>query len=556
MEREIANGKTLTPAQQFRENDNRCILYLSSFRLHRLESRVLATLKQNHPILWRVVFIVTPFVAGVATHFALTALAPSYPQSIRNFVDANLQPLRELPLFAGPAGQESSTQSESSIDTLMKHYATLKSEHAEAQFVSNPLPEEPPIHADQTIQESDGATWNTTNDGANQPNPPQDMGNETDGPLYQLAESAEANTRIRALEALSNASNRQAVRACVEGLIDHDPTVRRHAARAMSRADSNILYREWVHVLLHGPPDLLKAFDTQIPNAQSQLESSALAGLASGESDRLQKLAAIYTLGRIRSDAALPLLTGYAWSGDIELGQTATAALAEIRNPDAVGALVDLTGHYDADVRWYAANGLGMVKGDDALVGLETIIDSGLEPLQEIRVLAIQHLADAKDMGSVPTLVSTMDRYPGLRYDAMYALAQITGIKDFNAPFQWRSWYEEWSYTPAAQAAARSYRQAPATQAAVMPVETLSPAPPQAVTQEFELTTDPLPTNAVTPPQDPEIESPPEVPAAPAKQTPKKPLQLKRTGNGGSFGTSDLSPAELMRQGGFSAPKP
>ena len=497
-----------------------------------------------------------PFAAGVATHFALAATVPSYPQSIRNFIDANLHPLRDLPVFARLASPDSSTEPESSVDTLMKHYATLKSEHTEAPFVSDPLPQVAAIQPDRLRQEPDGATWNTTNDGVIRPNHPQDMGSETDGPLYQLAVSPEANTRIRALEALSNASNRQAVRACVEGLIDHDPIVRRHAAHAMSRADSDILYREWIHVLQHGPPALLQAFDAQIPNAQDQLESSALAGLASGESGRIHKLAAIYTLGRIRSDAALPLLTGYAWSGDIELGQTATAALAEIRSPDAVGALVDLTGHYDVDVRWYAANGLGMLKGEDALIALETIIGSGLEPVQEIRLLAMEYLSEAKDLGSIPTLVRTMDQYPGLRYDAMYALAQITGIEGFDAPFQWRSWYEEWSYTPAAHAAARRYRQAPATPAAVMPIDTPPSVPTEAITQAFELTTDPVPTKAVDSPASTEAVSPPPVSAAPVKPTPKKPLQLKRTGNGGSFGTSDLTPAELMRQGGFSAPKP
>lgn len=506
---------------------------------------MLATFKQHHPIAWRIGFIVLPFATGVAAYFALAAAAPTFPQSIRNFLDAKLQPLRELPIVTRILGPTIPPNPESPIDTLMKHYATLKSEQIHTQIVSDPLPPNNQIIPQQDPPNPDRATWNTTNTGDMTPPAPLDMGNEADGPLYQLAMSTEANARIRALEALSDASNRQAVRACVEALIDSDPVVRRHASRAMERVDRDILYREWIHVLQHGPQDLLAAFDAKIPLLQEQIESNALAGLASGASNRIERLAAIYTLGRIRSDAALPLLAGYAWSSDLELGQTATAAIAEMRSPQAVGALVDLTVHYDADIRWYAINGLGILKGKDALAALESVIASGLEPLAEIRILAVNHLGEAKDAGSIAPLVDAMNRYPGLRYDAMYALSQITSIQDFKVQFEWNEWYDAWSRTPQARAAARRHRQIPATQVAVMPLETATPLPqqPRTTPEPKQLPNDTIePTSPVT--------------VAPQRPTPNKPLQVKRTGGRGSFGTSDLSPAELMLRGGFSSAKP
>jgi len=520
---------------------------------------VIITFKENHPILWRTSFIVAPFVAGIAAYFALAAIAPSYPQSIRTFLDANLQPLRDLPVVTQLLGPRPSTEPDSPAESLMKHYATLKSEPDQTPIVSDTRLQSAEMQDDFDESRTDGVTWNTTNTGNLTPDTPPDMGGESNSPLFQLAESEEPDTRIRALEALSGASGRPAVRACVEGLIDSDAAVRRHAARAMADADREVLYREWIHVLQFGPPELLEAFDLQIPQLQDQLESNALAGLASGQSARIEKLAAIYTLGRIRSDAALPLLTGYAWAEDITLAQTATAAIAEIRSADAVGALADLTGHYDADIRWYATNGLGVLKGEDALATLEAIIESGLEPVQEIRVLAINHLGDAGDAGSVATLMDALRRYPGLRYDSMYALAQITGIQDFSAPFQWKEWYEEWSITPEAEALSRRRRQVPSTLAAVMPIEATTPA--SSPFAETEVTPDltnesPSPQQEVAIRPDSEVATAPPVPTAQTKPPVKKPLQIKRTSGGGSFGTSDLSPAELMRRGGFSSSKP
>ncbi len=521
---------------------------------------MLSSFKQNHPIVWRVGLIVIPFAAGIAAYLTVAAAAPSYPQSIRKHVEANLQPLRDLPIVVRFWGPQSSTEPASPVDTLMKHYAALKSEPIQTEIVSDTEPVNGAQTPDFENRESGRVTWNTTNTADPEVSTPLDMGSELDGPLYHLAESTDADARIRAIEALSETSDRQAVRACVEGLTDLDPVVRRHAARAIARADREILYREWIHILQHGPGDLLQAFDAALPELQDRLESAALAGLASGTSDRIHKLAAIYTLGRIRSEAALPLLAGYAWSGDLEIGQTATAALAEIRSPQAVGALSDLTEHYDADVRWYATNGLGILKGQDALTVLEGIITSGLEPLPDIRTLAIGYLGEAKDAGSIPALIDALRRYPGLRYDAMYALEQITGIQELDAPFQWETWYDEWSMTDEAKAALRSRRQVPATQVAVMPVQTPMPQPPApaapqprptASAPEVAQAMDPIPAAEELTAPNPPIDVP-DVP----EPAPRKPLQVKRTSGGGSFGTTDLSPAELMRQGGFDRAKP
>jgi hypothetical protein len=337
-----------------------------------------------------------------------------------------------------------------------------------------------------------------------------------------------------------------------------------------------MLYREWINVLLHGPSDLLHVLDAKLPELQPQVEASALAALASGESSRLDKLGAMYTLGRIRSSGALSLLTGYAWSADLEVAQTAAAAIAETRSPKAIGALVDLTEHYDADVRWYAVNGLGLQQGEDALAALEYVVSSGLEPVGEIRTLAVNYLGAAGDPGSVATLIDAVGRYPGLRHEAMYALSQITGITDFTAPYQWRSWYEEWSLTPEAQAAERRWREAPATQVAAVPVQTTpepSPSIESAVPGQQESAAAPVPISqpsaAPAAPGPPAQEAPQSSPApetvmaaerppTQADTTEKEPIkiEMKSESTGKHFGISDLSPAELMRQGGFNAAKP
>jgi hypothetical protein len=509
--------------------------------------------KHKHPVAITLLAATVPFLAGVAFYFVVANYAPGYPQSIRESIEAHLQGTPRVPTEVAQVDADSSTLAEEPAHTSTKPYAASGIDDSN---VGDTSPESRPYDT-SSAHDRHSATWNSTNSGATDPSHTPDVVDWDESQTFAASAKPDTFAKIRQLEALSKASGQGAVRACIEALVDDDPAVRRTADSTIARLNGTALYREWMNILLHGPEPLLLELDALLPRLLDPLEPNALAQLAAGDSMQQEKLGAMYTLGRIRSSSAIAILTGYAWSEDLLLAQTATAALAEIRSPDAVGALTDLTGHYDPDVRWYATNGLGLVGTDDATAALEDVLLSYEEPVADIQILAAEHLGEAGQLASAHALLQALRTFPRVRPSAMYALSQITGIEDFAFPHEWYTWYDEWSQTEEAALAVRVARTPPPTEAAVMPVQA-QPVPPSPspsseapVSEPVALPPAPSPEAVAAQPaadSHPETEPTPADPkTARAKSPPTPPAN---TGKGG-FTTSDLTPAELMRRGGF-----
>jgi hypothetical protein len=514
---------------------------------------VVGPFKRIHPVAFKLFAAIVPFAAGVAFYFVVATYAPGYPQSIRESIETHLQRAPRVPTEVAQKNADSSTKTEPAPQTSTKPYVTSGIDDKNVTETGH----ESSLSTFENAADTGSATWNSTSNGTTSPRRTPDVVDRNRSNTFATRVKPDTRAKIRQLEALSEASGQGAVRACIEALVDEKPAVRRTAASTITRLNGTALYREWMNILLHGPEPLLLELDALLPRLREQLEPNALAGLAAGDSMQQEKLGAMYTLGRIRSSSAIAILTGYAWSEDPLLAQTAAAALAEIRSPDAVGALTDLTAHYDPDVRWYATNGLGLVGTDDATAALEDVLLSYEEPVADIQILAAEHLGEAGQLASTHALLQALRTFPRVRPSAMYALSQITGIEDFTLPHQWYTWYDEWSQTQEAALAVRVARTPPATDAAVMPVEA-QPAAPSPLPPSEPQVSEPVPPSPTSAPEtvaaQPGVEDRPEaepMPVNPAPAQPKLPLTPPANTGKGGFTTSDLTPAELMRRGGF-----
>ncbi|MGA2500644.1 MAG: HEAT repeat domain-containing protein, partial [Tepidisphaeraceae bacterium] len=136
-------------------------------------------------------------------------------------------------------------------------------------------------------------------------------------------------------------------------------------------------------------------------------------------------------LGRRKDAAALPTVLAAAKTGEKALRLVAIACAAEIGDPSAAPALLELMGDADKDVATLAKENFASLPGqavDDAVLAMFNGQDS------DKRDLALDLIARRRMLASLPAVIKTAaDPDPALRGNAIRKLGELAGPADLPA---------------------------------------------------------------------------------------------------------------------------
>ena len=146
-------------------------------------------------------------------------------------------------------------------------------------------------------------------------------------------------------------------------------------------------------------------------------------------------------IGALGDRKGVPFLDAATNHDDDEVVRAAVEALGHLRSPEALAALGRRVGHPAFRVRIDIVSSLGMWEYEEFGDLMRTI--GANDPAPEIRVAAIQRLANAKRPALVPYLIERMkDGNPRVRSVALQSLERITGAAPGPGVESWKSWWE------------------------------------------------------------------------------------------------------------------
>ena len=274
----------------------------------------------------------------------------------------------------------------------------------------------------------------------------------------KLREKAVRELRKRAPETQGKAKKFNMIDLLVNALKDEDKAVRQEAASALGK-------QGWK------PGDDTEKFDYLIAKQEwdelVKMGKSAvellITALKDEDSDVRWEAAEI--LGKIKDPRAVESLITALKDKDSVLQGRAVEALEKIGKP-AVEPLITALKDEDSDVRWRAAEILGKIKDPRAVESLiaalknedlwarrrvaEALGGQGWKPGDDTEkfdyLIAKQEWDELVKMGKSavePLITALNDKDPGVRWEAVEALGEITGKNFGEDPKKWQGWWEQ-----------------------------------------------------------------------------------------------------------------
>jgi len=160
------------------------------------------------------------------------------------------------------------------------------------------------------------------------------------------------------------------------------------------------------------------------------------------DTDETVRLRALELLGRGGDEATLRKLRGVAQEGSSDFVLAAMLELAEQHDgdPDWITELYAFTQSQDVEVRRGAAAALGRLPTRDALTLLHRLLrDDELE----VRLTALEQIAQHRQLQSVPRLIATMgDPRDLYTHEVARTLRLMTGLDHGVSRKRWEAWFE------------------------------------------------------------------------------------------------------------------
>jgi HEAT repeat protein len=277
---------------------------------------------------------------------------------------------------------------------------------------------------------------------ASAPVAPPPSGNTAATVLVETAQSEDVFTRIQGLEGLAQSGGVEYVDTFVSALADPAPEVREAAAAILNRLEPATASKKVLAALSMGDAETVARVDSVLPLLKDVLEPYMIHVLETEEEPSLLKQVAAYTLGRMSSTVAVPVLVARAWQPDAELATACAHALMAMNDPMVMPVLANLARHPIAEIRWSAVQSLAKLGGPEALGALGQAAIEPPENDEELGRQAVTLLGETRADAAIPVLIEVMRRNLGLRRAAVEALHKMTGEDLGDRPSDWQAWYE------------------------------------------------------------------------------------------------------------------
>jgi len=277
---------------------------------------------------------------------------------------------------------------------------------------------------------------------ASAPVAPPPSGNTAATVLVETAQSEDVFTRIQGLEGLAQSGGVEYVDTFVSALADPAPEVRETAAAILNRLEPAIVSGKVLTALSMVDAEAVARVDSVLPLLKDVLEPYMIHVLETEEEPSLLKQAAAYTLGRMNSTVAVPVLAARAWQPDAELATACAHALMAMNDPMVMPVVANLARHPIAEIRWSAVQSLAKLGGPEALKALGQVAIEPPENDEELGRQAVTLLGESRADAAIPVLIEVMRRNLALGRAAVEALHKMTGEDLGDRPSDWQAWYE------------------------------------------------------------------------------------------------------------------
>ena len=262
--------------------------------------------------------------------------------------------------------------------------------------------------------------------------------------LFRMRDSDDPQVRARALEMLPlNEAKASDLERLFLAAQDPQPSMQQAAWSSLDRCPEKDLFAYTVRTLAWGTEDRVRPLDAALPRLGSRLEKMMTATLETEIEAPRHRRAAAYCLGRSGIEAAAPLLSKFAQTGQGDLAQTCAVALSMLRSPGALRDWEAMLTHQDTVIRTIAVRALADLDTAPARRALfETAAgkrDAGRPAEQE----AARMVALWPDEESIPALIEIMRTNTPLNSLTAKLLHEKTGQNFGASPEPWESWLQQ-----------------------------------------------------------------------------------------------------------------
>ena len=240
-------------------------------------------------------------------------------------------------------------------------------------------------------------------------------------PLAQAADDDDSSVRRAAIQALGGLGERAPLELLVQALGDRDSSVREAAIWALGRQGEHTPLELLVQAL--GDRNLaVREAAIQAVGRQGERAPLELLVQALGDRDSRVRHAAIWAVGRRGDHAPLELLVQAANDDDVRVRRAAILALGQQGERVPLELLVQAADDYDSSVRHAAIQAVGRL-GERA--PLEPLVQAADDDDSRVREAAILALGQLGERAPLEPLVQALgDGYAGVRHAAIRALAR------------------------------------------------------------------------------------------------------------------------------------
>ncbi len=278
--------------------------------------------------------------------------------------------------------------------------------------------------------------------------PEESRSEEVTPDFYQGIQVTDAMTRSedpymrqRALESIQAIDPTQLLPAW-NALRDPNPENRMLAIEYLRQAPAESLAKLLLEHL-NGPEGAqwTTVLEEPLASLRSTMEPYMIAVLQGGDRPLIEQRIALWSLGRMGSLAALPLLSEGAWSLEPALVEESVYALEALRNTTTVPVWAKLTQHEHYAVRQIAVKNLNTLGGPESFDALAALA-LGATPIDPIlQQDVVRGLTQWPPEETVPLLLQVMHQNPNVRRLVGAYFRQLTGATLPDMAPQWEVYF-------------------------------------------------------------------------------------------------------------------